>query len=124
MIFRQNHSVGKIAIAPPYGAKMRRHKQGIAAYLPQHSPDNGSSDIETADKQTSFARFRRDVRALFSLLSLLIKFTGDLTAKEARKSQDGGIRFGRKTGRCISIGPFFLHCGRAQDLEYAQLLEP
>ena len=60
----------------------------------------------------------------FSLLSLLIKFTRDLTAQEARKSQDGGIRFGRKTGRCISIGPFFRHCGRVQALKYAQLLEP
>ena len=47
-----------------------------------------------------------------------------LTAQEARKSQDGGIRFGRKTGRCISIGPFFLHCGRVQALKYAHLLEP
>lgn len=51
------------------------------------------------DTQTSLARFGRDVRALFSLLSLLIKFTGDLTAQEARKSKDGGIRFGRKIGR-------------------------
>ena len=76
------------------------------------------------DTQTSFARFRRDVRAPFSLLSLLIKFTGDLTAQEARKAQDGGIRFGRKIGRCISIGPLFLHCGRVQDLKCAHLLEP
>ncbi|MFZ2996323.1 hypothetical protein [Sphingobium sp.] len=76
------------------------------------------------DTQTSFARFGRDVGALFSLLSFLIKFTRDLTAQEARKSQDGGIRFGRKTGRCISIGPLLLHCGHVQDLKYAQLLEP
>lgn len=80
--------------------------------------------LKRLDSQTSFARFGRDVRALFSLLSLLIKFTGDLTAQEARKSQDSGIRFGRKTGRRISIGPFLLHCGRVQDLKCAQLLEP
>ncbi|MEO7466707.1 hypothetical protein [Sphingobium sp. Z007] len=42
--------------------------------------------LKGLDTQTSFARFRRDVRALFSLLSLLIKFTRDLTAQEARKS--------------------------------------
>ena len=74
--------------------------------------------------QTSFARFGRGVRGLLSLLSLLIKFTRDLAPQKARKSQDGGIRFGRKIGRCISIGPLFLHCGHVQDLQYAQLLEP
>jgi|GEM_PF-3349609 len=73
--------------------------------------------------QASFARFWRDVRALFSLLSLLIKFTRDLTTQEASKAQDGGIRFGRKTGRYISIGPFLLHCGRVQDLKCAHLFE-
>ena len=80
--------------------------------------------LKGLDTQNSFARFGRDVRSLFSLLSLLIKFTRDLTAQEARKSQDGGIRFARKTGRCISIGPFFRHCGHVQALKYAQLLEP
>lgn len=80
--------------------------------------------LKGLDSQTSFARFGRDVRALFSLLSLLIKFTRHLAAQEARKSKDGGICFGRKIGRCISIGPLFLHCGHVQDLKYAQLLEP
>lgn len=80
--------------------------------------------LEGLDSQTSFARFGRDVRALFSLLSLLIKFTRDLAAQEARKSKDGGIRFGRKTGRCISIGTLLLHRGGVQDLKCAQLLEP
>jgi len=79
--------------------------------------------LKGLDTQTSFARFRREVRALFSLLSLLIKFTRDLTAQEARKSQDSGIGFGRKTGRRISIGPLLLHCGRIQDLKHAHLSE-
>ncbi|MGZ0074167.1 hypothetical protein ACT9ST_21030 [Sphingobium limneticum] len=42
--------------------------------------------LKGLNTQTSFARFGRDIRALFSLLSLLIKFTRDLTAQEARKS--------------------------------------
>jgi hypothetical protein len=67
--------------------------------------------------QTSFARFWRDVRALLSLLSLLIKFARDLATQKTRKSQDGGIRFGRKTGRRISTGPLLLHRGRVQDLK-------
>lgn len=80
--------------------------------------------LKGLDRQTSFARFWRDVRALLSLLSLLIKFARDLTTQEAGKSQDGGIRFGRKTGRCISTGPLLLHRGWVQDLKYAHLLEP
>lgn len=81
-------------------------------------------DDANAGTSPSFPRFGRDVRALFSLLSLLMQFARDLTAQEARKSKDGGIRFGRKIGRCISIGPLLLHCGHVQDLKYAQLLEP
>lgn len=74
--------------------------------------------------QTSFARSWWDVRAFLSLLSLLIKFARDLATQKTRKSQDGGIRFGRKTGRGISTGPLLLHRGWGQDLKYAQLLEP
>ena len=80
--------------------------------------------LKGLDTQTSFARFWREVRALFSLLSLLIKFARDLTTQEARQSQDGGIRFGRKTGRCISTGPLLFHRGWVQDLKYPHLLEP
>ena len=79
--------------------------------------------LKGLNTQTSFARFGRDIRALFSLLSLLIKFTRDLTAQEARKSQDSGIGFGRKTGRRISIWPLLLHRGRVQDLKCAHLFE-
>lgn len=53
-----------------------------------------------------------------------MQFACDLTTQEARKSQDRGIRFGRKAGRCISPGPLLLHRGRVQDLQDAHLSEP